>query len=69
MILETERLLRRNWLDSDVNSYMILSRDVGYNCFSRPGYFLVRTAEEALAKIQNRIALFNERGLGKFRYF
>ena len=46
MILETERLLVRNSPDSDVNSYMILSQDVGYNCFSRPGYF--SRAEQAL---------------------
>lgn len=66
MILETERLFRRNWLASDMEHYMTLAHDVGYNCFSRPGHFLVGTAEEARAKIQDRIVLFNERKPGKF---
>jgi ribosomal-protein-alanine N-acetyltransferase len=69
MMLETERLVLRNWLQSDVNSYMILAKDVGYNCFSRPGHFLVHTTEEAKQKIQDRIILFNERKLGKFPIF
>jgi [ribosomal protein S5]-alanine N-acetyltransferase len=69
MILETERLILRHWLESDVNCYMILSEDVGYNCFSRPGYFLVRSAEEAQAKIRDRMILFDRRGLGKFPIF
>jgi hypothetical protein len=49
MILETERLVLRNWLESDVNHYLVLARDVGYNCFSPPGHFLVHTTEEAAA--------------------
>ena len=69
MILETERLILRNWLESDVNSYMILSEDVGYNCFSRPGHFLVRSSEEAQAKIRDRIVTFDKGGLGKFPIF
>ena len=63
MILETERLVLRNWLESDVNSYMILANDVGYNCFARPGHFLVHSTEEAHSKIIDRIKLFNERRL------
>jgi ribosomal-protein-alanine N-acetyltransferase len=69
MILETKRLVLRNWLESDVNCYMILAKDVGYNCFSRPGHFLVHTTEEAKEKIQHRMILFNERKLGKFPIF
>lgn len=69
MILETERLALRNWLESDVPSYTRLSEDVGYNCFSRPGHFLVRSVEEAQAKIRDRMALFDKRGLGKFPIF
>ena len=69
MILETERLVLRNWLESDVNHYLVLARDVGYNCFSPPGRFLVHTTEEAHAKVRERVLLFNERKLGKFPIF
>jgi RimJ/RimL family protein N-acetyltransferase len=48
---------------------MTLSNDVGYNCFSLPGQFLVHGPEEARAKIRDRMALFRERGLGKFPLF
>jgi [ribosomal protein S5]-alanine N-acetyltransferase len=69
MILETERLVLRNWLESDVNHYLVLASDVGYHCFSPPGRFLVRTAEEAQAKVRERVLLFNDRKLGKFPIF
>ena len=69
LILETERLILRNWLESDVPSYMRLSEDVGYNCFSRPGHFLVRSIEEAQSKIRDRMTLFDKSGLGKFPIF
>jgi len=69
MILETERLVLRNWQQSDVNCYMALAKDIGYNCFSLPGQFLVHSTEEAQQKIQDRIALFNEKKLGKFPIF
>jgi ribosomal-protein-alanine N-acetyltransferase len=67
--LETERLVLRNWLETDVGCYMLLARDVGYNCFSPPGRFLVHTAEEAKEKVQQRIDLFTEKRLGKFPVF
>ena len=69
MILETERLVLRNWQVSDLNCYLTLSTDVGYNCFTQPGRFLVRSDEEAMEKIQERITLFERRGLGKFPIF
>lgn len=69
MILETDRLILRNWQTSDLNCYLKLSIDVGYNCFTQPGRFLVRSNEEALEKIQERITLFDEHGLGKFPIF
>jgi len=69
MLLETERTVLRNWLESDVSCYLALAKDVGYNCFSVPGHFLVHTTEEAKRKIDDRINLFNERKLGKFPIF
>ena len=69
MILDTERLMVRSWRESDVDCYMTLAKDVGYNCFASPGSFLVNTAEEAKAKIHQRMTLFDERKLGKFPLF
>lgn len=66
MKIETERLFLKNWEKSDVEGYLTLSKDVGYHCFSLPGRFLVRNAEEAQEKIQNRMNLFEKSGLGKF---
>jgi [ribosomal protein S5]-alanine N-acetyltransferase len=67
--LQTERLVLRNWLETDVDSYLLLSRDVGYNCFSPPGRFLVHSNEEAKEKIRQRITLFEDQRLGKFPIF
>jgi [ribosomal protein S5]-alanine N-acetyltransferase len=69
LFLQTERLTLRDWRESDVNHYMCLSHDVGYNCFSLPGRFLVHSESEAKEKIGGFIALFNERRLGKFPIF
>ena len=69
MILETERLVLREWRESDVSHYLVLANDIGYHCFSRPGRFLVRNAEEAQAKVRERVLLFEERRLGKFPIF
>jgi len=67
--LRTERLLLRNWQPSNLNCYLTLSTDVGYNCFTQPGRFLVRTAEETVKTIRERMTLFEECGLGKFPIF
>lgn len=48
---------------------MRIAKDVGYNCFSQPGHFLVNSAEEAQRKISERMNLFEERKLGKFPVF
>ena len=69
MKLETERLVIREWRDSDVECYITLSGDVGYNCFVRPGHFLVHSEDEARNKVRERIKLFSERRLGKFPIF
>lgn len=69
MVLETERLVLRNWQESDAHWYMVLARDVGYNCFSCPGYFLVDSPEQADKKIEERLALFKDHKLGKFPIF
>ena len=69
MILETERLTLRNWQESDVDHYLVLAHDVGYDCFSLPGRFLVHSTEEAREKVLQRMRLFDERKLGKFPIF
>ena len=69
MMLETERLILRNWRESDIDHYLVLAGDVGYHCFSQPGRFLVRNAKEARAKVRERMVLFDRRKLGKFPIF
>jgi [ribosomal protein S5]-alanine N-acetyltransferase len=69
MILETERLVVRNWQESDVEHYLTLATDVGYHCFSAPGRFMVRSTEEAGEKVRERMLLFERRRLGKFPIF
>ena len=66
IIRTTSRLIIKSWAPEDLLHYLTLSKDKGYNCFSPPEHFSVKSDEEALRKIQQRIQLFNERGLGKF---
>jgi hypothetical protein len=46
MMLETERLILRNWQESDVEHYLVLASDVGYHFFTRPGRFMVQNAKK-----------------------
>lgn len=69
MMVVTERLILRNWQESDLDHYLVLSRDVGYHCFTRPGRFMVRDAKEARTKLRERMLLFDHRKLGKFPIF
>lgn len=69
MMVVTDRLIVRNWQESDVDHYLVLAGDVGYHCFSRPGRFMVRNAKEARAKVRERMLLFDRRRLGKFPIF
>lgn len=69
MMVVTERLILRNWRESDADHYLVLAGDVGYHCFSRPGRFMVRNAKEARAKVRERMLLFDRRRLGKFPIF
>jgi RimJ/RimL family protein N-acetyltransferase len=59
----------REWREPDVDCYMTLSRDIGYNCFSPPGAYLVRDEEEARAQIRKRMALFEKQRIAKFPVF
>jgi ribosomal-protein-alanine N-acetyltransferase len=69
LALETQRLLLRSWREDDVAACMTLAHDVGYNCFSTPGRFLVHSIAEAKKKIRERMDLFDEQRLGKFPVF
>ncbi|MGH9687719.1 MAG: GNAT family N-acetyltransferase [Candidatus Acidiferrales bacterium] len=69
MQIETKRLFLREWRESDVDSYIAMSRDIGYNCFSPPGAYSVRDEVEAASEIRKRVALFAERGFAKFPVF
>ena len=68
-MIETSRLFIRPWREDDITYYQAMSRDVGYNCFSPPGIFLVKDDDEALQKIKIRMRLFDEDRIGKFLIF
>lgn len=65
MNIQTKRLIIKNWTLDDLPHYLTLSKDVGYNCFTLPGYFQIKNNDETLEKIQQRMNLFQKRGLGK----
>ncbi len=69
MLIETSRLTLREWRETDVECYLTLSRDVGYNCFSPPGAYVVRDEEEARQQIRKRTALFERLRIAKFPIF
>ncbi|MGE0171344.1 MAG: tetratricopeptide repeat protein [Oligoflexales bacterium] len=69
IVAKTERLIIRPWTQEDVPHYLTSSMDAGYNCFSTPGRFSVRDKKEATEKVDSRVALFEQRGLGKFLLF
>jgi ribosomal-protein-alanine N-acetyltransferase len=68
-MIETQRLRIRPWREADARHYVTLSEDVGYTCFSTPGYYSVASLAEALGKLAPRIALHEARGLGKLPVF
>jgi RimJ/RimL family protein N-acetyltransferase len=68
-MIQTERLLIRPWNESDVQAYLTLSTDIGYNCFSPPGIYLVKDEVEALAKIKERMHKYALNRAGKFPIF
>ncbi len=67
--LKTNKLIIRPWQDGDEIHYLTLGRDIGYNCFSPPGNFLVQSVEEAKEKVLQKIDLFRKKKLGKFLLF
>ncbi len=69
MRIETARLCLREWRETDVECYLTLSRDVGYNCFSPPGAYLVPDEEGARAQIRKRMEIFERLRVAKFPIF
>lgn len=69
MELKTDRLIIRPWRDEDVKHYLAMSVDVGYNCFTPPGVYLVKDQAEALEKVRARMQNFSNFGIGKFPIF
>lgn len=69
MLLETQRLIIRPWDASDVKHYQAMSVDVGYNCFTPPGVYLVKDEAEALEKVKARMQIYTDHKLGKFPVF
>lgn len=69
MLIDTPRLSLREWRETDVEFYVAMSRDIGYNCFAPPGAYLVRDHDEARAQIRKRMAIFEQRRIAKFPIF
>lgn len=67
-VIETERLKIRPWSEDDLDHYLLLANDVGYNCFSLPGQFAL-DPEEAKERIKDRVDLVNSKKVGKFLLF
>src|SRR5262245_7642315 len=68
-IIQTKRLVIRPWRETDVIHYLTMSRDIGYNCFSPPGFLLVKNDSEAQERVNLRLKLYSERKLGLFPVF
>lgn len=66
MTLETPRLLLRPWRLSDTDTWNTLSKDVGYNCFTIPGIYLVKSDDEARMRIQQHIDAYEKHGVARF---
>lgn len=68
-MIETERLKIRGWTLHDVEPHRKMSKDVGYTCFSSPGYFSFKDEGELLEKVTRRATQFSETGFGKYLVF
>jgi ribosomal-protein-alanine N-acetyltransferase len=68
-IASTSRLHVRSWRDGDENHLMQMSADVGYNCFSPPGAFLLHNEDEARKNLLSRKSKFENSQAGKFPVF
>jgi|GEM_PF-65345 len=64
-LIETHRLKIRPWSYADIDHYLTLAKDVGYNSFSLPGQFALEP-NEARERIKDRIDLFESKKVGKF---
>ncbi|HYX37695.1 MAG TPA: GNAT family N-acetyltransferase [Oligoflexus sp.] len=69
MHIETQRLILRPWTLDDAPHYEAMSKDIGYNCFASPGYYLARDQTDLVAKIQQRMTTFAQHGICKFPIF
>lgn len=69
MELKTERLIIRPWNLEDVKHYQAMSVDVGYNCFTPPGVYLVKDEYEALERVRARMKIYTDHKIGKFPMF
>jgi len=69
MLFQTERLTLRGWTVDDLTPHRLMAADVGYTCFSTPGFFSFKDEAELKAKVAKRAKQFDELGLGKFLVF
>ena len=62
IIGQTDRILVRSWLDTDINDWMQLSHDEGLNKFSLSGYRM-KSLEEARAFTEKAMTFFKSTSL------
>jgi RimJ/RimL family protein N-acetyltransferase len=68
-MIETERLTLRGWTLDDVEPHRKMSGDVGYTCFSAPGFFAFKDETELREKVAKRAKQFSDTGWGKYLVF
>lgn len=66
MLFETERLTLHGWTLDHVPAHRLMAADVGYTCFSTPGFFGFRDEAELAEKVAKRAKQFAETGFGKY---
>lgn len=69
MLLQTERLTLRGWTAEDLSAHRRMSADVGYTCFTVPGFFSYRDEADLREKVAKRAKQFSETGYGKYLIF
>jgi RimJ/RimL family protein N-acetyltransferase len=68
MQFETERLILRPWQEGDVENYLTLAKDVGYTCFTTPGFFSF-APDDIIENINKRLEIFKSKNVGRFLLF
>jgi len=66
MLIETERLTLHGWNVNHLSEYRMMAGDVGYNCFSIPGFFSFASDADLAERVAKLARQFSETGFGKY---